>query len=163
MHSLSPSFLFVTALLITPLRAQEREDWGRVPSPRLDRTIFSPLDLPTPTRLRAASGAPGPDYWQQQVDYEIAVSLDPTSRKLSGKERVTYTNNAPEPLDYVWVHLEQNLLRADSIGSKIGGGLAVGGPTEASDGVTLSDVTSKGVPLTQLTHRRNASFRICRF
>ncbi len=147
MHSAPLSVLFLSPLLASPLFAQERDNWNRAPGPRPDRTIFSPLDLPAPSRLRTGSGAPGPDYWQQQVDYDIAVSLDPESRRIRGQERITYTNNSPEPLDYIWVHLEQNLLRADSIGSLIGGGLAVGGPTEGSDGVLLSDVTANGAPL----------------
>lgn len=129
------------------LSAQRSNEWARTVEPRPDHTIFSKLDLPTPNRLRTASGAPGPDYWQQQVDYAIEVSLDLDTRLIHGRERVTYTNNSPEPLDYLWVHLEQNRLRADSIGERVGGGDAVGGDSENNDGVKVLELSSRGQPL----------------
>ena len=57
---------------------------------------FRQLDevLPTPSATRTASGAPGPAYWQQQVDYEIAVTIDDEKRQLRGEETITYTNNS---------------------------------------------------------------------
>ncbi|MHA6288608.1 M1 family metallopeptidase [Maricaulis sp. CAU 1757] len=72
-------------------------------------------DWPTPNRVRRATGAPGPDYWQQQVDYDIDVRLDEGDRRLTGTETVTYTNNAPDELDYLWFLLDQNRFRPDSI------------------------------------------------
>lgn len=125
---------------VSDLSAQRGDEFSRAPQLRQDVTIFSPLDLPTPSRLRSASGAPGPDYWQQRVDYRIDAVLDPAERKVTGKEHVTYHNNSPEALDYLWVHLEQNVLRKDSIGNLTGGGDAVGGPSENSEGVMLSHV-----------------------
>jgi len=147
----SRAVLLLTVLLLAPLRAdlaaQEIEQWSRTVQPRPDKTIFSELDLPTPTRLRTAAGAPGPDYWQQQVDYRIDVRLDPASNLIAGKEHVTYHNNSPESLDYLWVHLEQNVLRKDSIGSLIGGGRAVGGASSPSEGVRVLEVACGGKPL----------------
>ena len=121
---------------------------ARAPGLRPDVTIFSPLDLPTPNRVRTASGAPGPDYWQQEVDYRIDASIDPATRTIAGKEQVTYRNHSPETLTFLWVHLEQNILKKDSIGSLTGGGEAVGGPSEPSDGVTVRSLTSEGAALT---------------
>lgn len=141
------ALLFATALL-----AQGRDEFARRPEVRRDVTIFAPLELPTPTRLRTASGAPGPDYWQQQVDYRIDVQLDPEARTVTGREHVTYHNRSPEALDCLWVHLEQNVLRPDSIGTLIGGGEAVGGPSEPSEGVQLAEVSSGGVPLAHHVH-----------
>lgn len=129
------------------LPAQEREEYSRAPKPRQDVTIFSALDLPTPTRLRTASGAPGPDYWQQQVDYRIDATLDPATRTVAGREHVTYHNHSPEPLDYLWVHLEQNILKKDSIGSLTDTLSTMGGPSEPSDGVVLTQVASGGKEL----------------
>ena len=80
-------------------------------------TIFDPLDLPTPTSLRGASGAPGPDYWQQRADYVIHATLDEDARTITGREVLTYTNNSPDVLPYIWIHLEQNLFKSDSLGS----------------------------------------------
>lgn len=64
--------------------------------------------LATPNMYRTASGAPGPEYYQQQADYKIDVELDDKNTKLYGKETITYTNNAKESLDYLWIQLDQN-------------------------------------------------------
>lgn len=72
------------------------------------------VDLPTPNAYRTASGAPGSQYWQQEVDYEIKVSLDEESRRIEGSETITYTNHSPDTLRYLWVQLDQNRFRDDS-------------------------------------------------
>ncbi|MEJ7626132.1 MAG: M1 family metallopeptidase [Ferruginibacter sp.] len=64
--------------------------------------------LPTPNEYRTASGAPGPEYWQQRCDYDIACELDEVNRKLNGKETVTYFNNSPDNLTYLWLQLDEN-------------------------------------------------------
>ncbi|MEL7129449.1 MAG: aminopeptidase, partial [Pseudomonadota bacterium] len=71
-------------------------------------------DFPTPTEARLASGAPGPDYWQQDVDYNISIALDEGARRLVGSETITYTNNSPHTLTYLWLQLDQNRFAADS-------------------------------------------------
>ena len=71
-------------------------------------------DFPTPNEVRLASGAPGPDYWQQDVDYQISVELDEGARRLTGSQTVTYTNNSPHTLPYLWMQLDQNRFAADS-------------------------------------------------
>jgi hypothetical protein len=64
--------------------------------------------LPTPNEYRTASGAPGPKYWQQRVDYDINCELDEPTRKLTGKETITYFNNSPDNLTYLWLQLDEN-------------------------------------------------------
>ena len=64
--------------------------------------------LATPNMYRTASGAPGPEYYQQQADYKIDIELDDKNQKLYGSETITYTNNAKESLDYLWIQLDQN-------------------------------------------------------
>jgi hypothetical protein len=64
--------------------------------------------LATPNMFRTASGAPGPAYYQQQADYKIDVEVDDKNTKLYGTETITYHNNAPESLDYLWIQLDQN-------------------------------------------------------
>jgi Peptidase family M1 domain len=64
--------------------------------------------LATPNMFRTASGAPGPAYYQQQADYKMDVELDDKNSKLSGSETVTYYNNSPDSLEYLWVQLDQN-------------------------------------------------------
>jgi len=72
--------------------------------------------LPTPNSYRIASGAPGHAYWQQQVDYKINIELDDEKQRLSGFETLTYKNNSPDTLRYLWLQLDQNKLKrgADS-------------------------------------------------
>lgn len=64
--------------------------------------------LPTPNEYRTASGAPGPKYWQQRADYDIKCTLDEKNLKLTGSETVTYFNNSPDVLTYLWFQLDEN-------------------------------------------------------
>jgi len=64
--------------------------------------------LATPNMFRTASGAPGPAYYQQQADYKIDIELDDKNSKLTGSETITYYNNSPDTLEYLWVQLDQN-------------------------------------------------------
>src|SRR5947209_16797673 len=64
--------------------------------------------LPTPNEYRTASGAPGPKYWQQRCDYDIKASLDENALKLTGTEIITYYNNSPDALHYLWLQLDEN-------------------------------------------------------
>ena len=66
-------------------------------------------EFATPNRFRTASGAPGVDYYQQQVDYQMDIELDDANKRLSGFETITYTNNSPDALPYLWVQLDQNI------------------------------------------------------
>ena len=70
--------------------------------------------LPTPNAARTASGAPAQGYWQQQVDYEIDVRIDEETQRLTGSEAITYTNNSPDTLRYLWLQLDANIHRPDS-------------------------------------------------
>lgn len=64
--------------------------------------------LPTPNEYRTASGAPGPKYWQQRADYDIKCELDEKNLKLTGNETITYYNNSPNALNYLWLQLDEN-------------------------------------------------------
>jgi hypothetical protein len=64
--------------------------------------------LPTPNEYRTASGAPGPRYWQQRCDYDIKGTLDEKNLKFTGKETITYFNNSPDVLTYLWLQLDEN-------------------------------------------------------
>lgn len=70
--------------------------------------------LPTPNSYRTASGSPGKDYWQQRADYDIKVELDDVNRKITGTETITYYNNSPDELSYLWIQLDQNLFEKNS-------------------------------------------------
>lgn len=64
--------------------------------------------LPTPNEYRTASGAPGPKYWQQRADYDIKCELDEKNLRLTGSETITYYNNSPDVLQYLWLQLDEN-------------------------------------------------------
>ena len=105
---ISKSFLLLGALIMPILAAlgQSYGKWGQK---------FEQLGskLPTPNTYRTASGAPGKDYWQQRADYKIEVILDDLKHEIKGTENITYFNQSPDPLDYLWFQLEQNF-RAQS-------------------------------------------------
>jgi hypothetical protein len=84
------------------------------PIARIDR-----MDWPGPNSFRSATGAPGPDYWQQRADYTIAASLDTTLQSVGGTVSIRYTNNSPDTLRFVWLQLDQNLYRTGSKGSAL--------------------------------------------
>ncbi|MFT5778986.1 MAG: hypothetical protein ACI837_001943, partial [Crocinitomicaceae bacterium] len=71
-------------------------------------------DLPTPNEYRNAAGAPGHNYYQQKADYVIDVRLDDANQKIEGEETITYTNNSPDLLEYLWIQLDQNVRAIDS-------------------------------------------------
>ena len=77
---------------------------------------FEQLDAEhrTPNVYRTASGAPGHQYWQQKADYKIDVSLNEDNNTITGSELITYTNNSPDMLPYLWVQLDQNMRATDS-------------------------------------------------
>lgn len=71
-------------------------------------------EFSTPNQYRAASGAPGSAYYQQQADYKMDIELDDKNQKLYGVETITYHNNSPDALEYLWVQLDQNVRAKDS-------------------------------------------------
>ena len=77
---------------------------------------FEQLDqmLPTPNEYRTGSGAPGKSYWQNQADYNIAVELNDDTHWINASETITYTNNSPDVLKYLWLQLDQNILSPDN-------------------------------------------------
>ncbi len=70
--------------------------------------------LPTPNTYRTASGAPGHEYWQQKADYDMEVVLNDDNQTITGFEQITYTNNSPDVLTYLWVQLDQNMQNRES-------------------------------------------------
>ncbi|TNF46809.1 MAG: M1 family peptidase [Bacteroidetes bacterium] len=72
------------------------------------------MELPTPNTYRTAAGAPGPNYYQQKADYKIQITIDDETQKLMGEETITYTNNSPDKLEYLWLQLDQNLFAENS-------------------------------------------------
>lgn len=71
--------------------------------------------FPSPNLARPATGEPGPTYWQQRADYKIQIKLNEESRSVEGSETITYTNNSPLILKYIWLQLDQNIFAKESI------------------------------------------------
>ena len=104
-------------------------------------TTFAPLTLPTPpTEMRSSGGLPGPAYWQNRADYNIAARIDTASKVLTATETITYTNNSPDPLDVLWIQLDQNIYRPDARAS-FEPPYRPRGADEHTDGITLQTVT----------------------
>jgi hypothetical protein len=82
---------------------------------------FEQIDekLPTPNSYRTGAGAPGPAYWQQRADYEIAVVLNDEDQSITGNEIITYYNNSPSALNFLWIQLDQNVRAKDADKYKI--------------------------------------------
>jgi peptidase M1-like protein len=85
--------------------------------PVADTGIFSPLRLPPGNEIRRPDGSPGPEYWQQRVDYRIRATLDTAAKRIAGTESIQYTNNSPDTLRFLWLQLDQNLFKPGSTGS----------------------------------------------
>jgi hypothetical protein len=97
----------ITIALVLFVFSVNAQDWkGKFE--QLDQT------LPTPNEYRSGSGSPGPKYWQQKADYEISVELNDLNQSISGTEKITYHNNSPDVLKYLWVQLDQNLYEKES-------------------------------------------------
>jgi hypothetical protein len=124
--------LFCAAVLVSPLvsstAGQAADAIGS------GARAFAQLgqELPTPNSYRTASGAPGHAYWQQQADYRIEASLDEEARSIDAKARISYRNNSPDTLRYLWLQLDQNRFRADSLDQR--------SKTYSSDRVTYQNL-----------------------
>lgn len=94
-------FVLLLILIVNITQAQERSNHGRK---------FEQLDnmLRSPNEYRGADGAPGPRYWQQKADYKIKCTLDTKTQRIDGSEVITYHNNSPVEMTYLWLQLDEN-------------------------------------------------------
>jgi len=115
--------------------------------------------LPTPNEYRTASGAPGSKYWQQRADYDIKCSLDEKNLRLFGSEKVTYYNNSPDPLTYIWLQLDENE-HSTKNNANYQDGSAIGGPgisVATLDRLSAAKVDDGyGINITKLTDDKGA-------
>lgn len=96
-------------LLISPLIVNAQEE-------NTNKNKFRQLyqELPTPNVYRTAAGAPGHEYYQQQANYAMTITLDDEKQRIDGDEEITYINNSPDALEYLWLQLDQNVRASDS-------------------------------------------------
>jgi len=106
------ALLLLLAVSAFQVKAQDTA----APAPRYDQhKVFNPFFYPDKGSLfRSASGAPGSKYWQNRADYKINATLDTAMHRLSGSVIITYTNNSPDALDFLWLQTDQNIYREDS-------------------------------------------------
>jgi hypothetical protein len=111
-------FLFVSMFLLSFVTFAQEEEKKEEPKAEEHYNInkFRQLyqEFSTPNQYRSASGAPGPKYYQQRADYKMDIRLDDADHHIYGSETITYTNNSPDVLDYLWVQLDQNVRAKDS-------------------------------------------------
>ncbi|MEM6894280.1 MAG: M1 family metallopeptidase [Bacteroidota bacterium] len=109
------SFFFLFAVAFSFGQEGETEEEPRKPG-HYNQSKFKQLyeEFSTPNTYRSASGAPGPDYYQQQADYVMDIRLDDKNAKIYGEETITYHNNSPDNLEFLWVQLDQNVRARDS-------------------------------------------------
>lgn len=125
------------------------------------KEAFAPDFYPYPgNEYRSASGAPGPKYWQNRADYKITASLDTAMHSVSGKMELTYTNNSPDDLKFLWLQLDQNIYRKDSRATETttasGGRWANAGFTEGDEiaAITVEYNGKKYTPKYTITDTR---------
>jgi hypothetical protein len=115
MKQIKYTLLALSALVFATAAAQESSKTTRQPgheNTNKFRQMYQ--EFATPNTYRSASGAPGPDYYQQQADYKMKITLDDKNARIYGEETITYTNNSPDALEFLWLQLDQNVRAKDS-------------------------------------------------
>lgn len=110
------SKLLLLSFVFVSMGAFAQEEKPQAKTGHTNTNKFKQLydEFATPNMYRAGSGAPGAAYYQQQADYKMDIELDDDKKKLYGYETITYTNNSPDELKYLWVQLDQNMRARDS-------------------------------------------------
>ncbi len=124
-------FLFSAGLFAQETETETQEEVRE--AGHINQNKFRQLyqEFSTPNQYRTASGAPGPAYYQNQADYKMDIELDDRNKKITGSERITYHNNSPNDLEYLWVQLDQNIR-------------AINSPALLKDGNGIAPVTRPG-------------------
>ncbi|WP_343522506.1 M1 family metallopeptidase [Pedobacter sp.] len=116
--------------------------------------------LPTPNEQRTASGAPGVKYWQQRADYNIKCELDEKNLLLTGSETITYTNNSPDPLTYIWLQLDENEHSTDKNANyQDATRMPVSATTKTLDQLSTTANNGNGINIVKLTDATGKSLK----
>jgi len=110
--------LFICLILIVSIFFLNRTVTSAQKKNQLNQFRQLYQELPTPNEYRTESGAPGPAYWQQRADYDMSIELNENTKRLYGTETITYFNNSPEKLQYLWLQLDQNIRAKNSMTEK---------------------------------------------
>jgi len=132
--------IFTTAASYAQRRGGGRRNpiMDTVKSNYVPKDVFDPLHFTDKgNEFHSANGEPGPKYWKQRVDYLLKANIDTTTKVLSCNENITYTNNSPDALSYLWVQMDQNTYKADARSGYATGG---GGGGQHTNGYELESV-----------------------
>ncbi len=146
MNKIKYCFAALSFLFAVSITAQEQPEEAKEPG-HYNQSKFKQLyeEFATPNTYRSASGAPGPDYYQQQADYKMDIELDDKNAKIYGEETITYTNNSPDDLEFLWVQLDQNVRAKDSKSPlRNGQGVPAAEPVSAFTGKHLREAFDGG-------------------
>lgn len=150
---ISNFFLLFSCILITCLQSV----MAQTPGGYDQHAAFNPFFYTqNGNEYRSAGGGPGPEYWQNRADYTINVTLDTTRHRISGSVLITYTNNSPDTLPFLWLQLDQSIYRADSRSTATS---VVTGGRFNNRSVTLGFEIS-GVSIIQAGKSRAAQYRV---
>ncbi|MGZ3975538.1 MAG: M1 family peptidase, partial [Flavisolibacter sp.] len=144
-------FLLINSLAIIGF-AQSKYDQHKAFDPQ-----FYPVAA---NEYRSASGEPGPKYWQNRADYKLACTLDTANHSVSGTVEITYTNNSPDNMKFLWLQVDQNIYKQESRASatttQTGGRWANGGFTQGDviKSITVEDGGQKYTPQYSTTDTR---------
>ncbi|HSZ32927.1 MAG TPA: hypothetical protein VK772_06430, partial [Puia sp.] len=106
---------FAVLILLTILKTGKAQELTHDTAKFDQHKVFFPMFYPGGVNeYRSASGMPGPKYWQNRADYKINVSLDTAKQRIEGTTDITYTNNSPDKITFLWLQVDQNVFRADS-------------------------------------------------
>ena len=118
------------------------------------------VDLPTPNVYRTASGAPGEKYWQQEASHKIRVKLDEKALRIAASQDITYKNNSPDTLRYLWMQLDQNRFRRDSIAVRSETATEAGGRRNLLEEEDVDTLNYAGLARKQAMDDRDYGFEI---
>ena len=134
-------FLLFISISIKPFAQTAKSNYDQ-------HAAFDPFFYPTNgNQYRSASGAPGPEYWQNRADYKITATLDTATNRVTGTVTITYKNNSPEALPFLWLQVDQNIFRKDSRGTST---------TTLKGGRWANDEYTEGDELKSVTIIQNA-------
>jgi hypothetical protein len=127
------SFTLATVLLAT-LFVSAQNNYNH-------RELFAPFFYPeNGNEYRAGNGEPGPKYWQNRADYDLACTLDTGIHTVSGSVTITYTNNSPQAMNFLWLQMDQNIYKEDSRGTATQSG-GRWGNKKFTDGFEMKSIT----------------------
>ncbi len=128
-------------ILLTVFGCQKKQKIIEKVSYMHEGEVFMPMALPSPNSIRNGAGSPGHEYWQQRADHDIKVTLDTQKQFVTASEVITYTNNSPDTLREIWLQLEQNIHREDSVRVRESGSLG----QDDFEGIKINNLKADGI------------------